>query len=140
MNNFDVVIVGGGLVGQAIAAALTQGLLGKSFFQWQLERRGLNLYGGPRWQILQTVLVQDFMRRVTEDPNTPLQTLDEDDERLFTGDSLEKTLALFESSQHETLPVVQPSETLEIVGTVHHTDALRAYNEALVEASREEHS
>ncbi|WP_425063115.1 chloride channel protein [Pyruvatibacter mobilis] len=128
------------MVSISIATALTQGLLGKSFFQWQLERRGLNLYGGPRWQILQTVLVQDFMRRVTEDPNTPLQTLDEDDERLFTGDSLEKTLALFESSQHETLPVVQPSEQLEIVGTVHHTDALRAYNEALVEASREEHS
>jgi CIC family chloride channel protein len=128
------------MVAISIATALTQGFLGKSFFQWQLERRGLNLYGGPRWQILQTVLVQDFMRRITEDPNTPLQTLDEDDERLFTGDSLEKTLALFEATQFETLPVVQPSEEVEIVGTVSHTDALRAYNEALVEASREEHS
>ena len=126
------------MVAISIATALTQGLLGKSFFHWQLERRGLRLYGGPRWQILQTVLVQDFMRRVTDDANTPLQTLDEDDERLFTGDSLEKALALFNASQHETLPVVQPSDRLEIVGTVNHVDALRAYNEALVEASREE--
>ncbi len=127
------------MVAISIATALTQGLLGKSFFHWQLERRGLRLYGGPRWQILQTVLVQDFMQRVVDDENTPLQKLDEDDERLFIGDTLEKTLALFEASQHETLPVVQPSEHLEIVGTVSHADALRAYNEALVEASREEH-
>jgi len=127
------------MVAISISTALTQGVLGKSFFHWQLERRGLRLYGGPRWQILQTVLVQDFMRRVVEDANTPLQELDEEDERLFTGDSLEKALALFEATQYETLPVVQPAEHMEIVGAVTHADALKAYNEALVEASREEH-
>jgi len=128
------------MVAISIATALTQGLLGKSLFQWQLERRGLRLYGGPRWQILQTVIVRDFMRRVVEDETTPLQQLDEDDERLYTGDTLEKALALFDAGQHQTLPVVQPSEVLEIVGTISHSDALKAYNEALVEASREEHS
>lgn len=127
------------MVAISVATALTQGAIGKSFFHWQLERRGLHLYGGPRWQILQTVLVQDFMVRITPDANTPLQHLDPDDERLFTGDTLEKALALFEAEQHETLPVVQPAENMEIVGTVSHADALRAYNEALVEASREEH-
>jgi len=127
------------MIAISIATALTQGLLGKSFFHWQLERRGLRLYGGPRWQILQTVLVQDFMRRIVEDANTPLQQLDEDDERLFTGDSLEKALTLFNATQHETLPVVRPTDDQEIVGTVNYVDALKAYNDALVEASREEH-
>ncbi len=127
------------MVAISIAAALTQGLLGESFFQWQLELRGLRLYGGPRWQILQTVLVQDFMRRIAEDETTPRQELDEDDERLFAGDRLEKALALFDSTKADTLPVVRTGEDMEIIAVVSHKDALRAYNEALVEASREEH-
>lgn len=127
------------MVAISVSAALTQSVLGKSFFQWQLERRGLRLYGGPRWRILHYVRVRTFMQSITPDETTPLQELDPDDERLFTDDTLERTLNMFAQTAAPSLPVVQPAEESQVVGTVSHTDALKAYNQALVEASREEH-
>lgn len=127
------------MVAISIATALTHGLIGKSFFQWQLENRNLWLYGGPRWQILQTVRVRDFMHRVAMDESTPHQEIDPDDDHLLPSDTLERALAHFEASGAAALPVVARDGESEIVGTATHTAALKAYNEALVEASREEH-
>jgi len=123
----------------SIATALTQGLLGKSFFHWQLERRGLRLYGGPRWRILQTVRVHTFLQRVAADDATPLQQLDPEDTRLLTDDTLDHALALFAASGQPSLPVVHADAPLEIIGTATHVGALEAYSAALVEAAREEH-
>lgn len=123
----------------SIATALTQGLVGRSFFQWQLENRDLWLYGGPRWQILQTITVGRFMARVMPSDTTPAQHIDEGDDHLLVTDTLERALARLDETGQASLPVVRRPGDTEIIGVVSHTAALKAYNEALVEATREEH-
>jgi CIC family chloride channel protein len=48
----------------AVASILTQRLMTRSFFLWQLERRGVSLAGGRERQLLQSSRVRDLM---TED-------------------------------------------------------------------------
>ena len=128
------------MVAISIATALTHGMIGRSFFQWQLETRNLWLYGGPRWQILHKLSVRSFMARIVEDDSTPHQTLDDGDDHLVSTDTLEHALTCFETTGEPVLPVVQSAGDRNIIGIASHTAALKAYNDALVEASREEHA
>ena len=50
------------MVTVAIACTITQQVVGKSFFHWQLERRGILLQGGHTRRILQHKTMQDVMR------------------------------------------------------------------------------
>ncbi len=49
------------MVGTSVASVVTQQTLGKSFFHWQLERRGLFLQRGRAGHLMQTSKVSDFM-------------------------------------------------------------------------------
>ncbi len=59
------------MVATATASIIVQQMLGKSFFHWQLERRGLNLRGGRARHLLQALTVGDVMTAefnlITED-------------------------------------------------------------------------
>ena len=56
------------MVSVSIASTLTQAVIGKSFFHWQIERHGYRLSEGPHQEILQTLRVRDFMYTDQLDP------------------------------------------------------------------------
>jgi len=51
------------MVAVAIASVLTQEVLGRSFFTWQLERSGISLKGGREIGLLSQIRVSDVMKR-----------------------------------------------------------------------------
>jgi CIC family chloride channel protein len=59
------------MVATAATSIIVQQVLGKSFFHWQLERRGLNLRGGRARHLLQALTVRNVMTAefnlITED-------------------------------------------------------------------------
>jgi CIC family chloride channel protein len=50
------------MVAVVLASVIVQQVQGRSFFIWQLERRGLNLGGGRDTGLLETILVSSVMR------------------------------------------------------------------------------
>jgi CIC family chloride channel protein len=127
------------MVAISVSTAVTQAVLGRSFFEWQLERRGLFRRGMPERRILQGVTVADFMHVLDKSARGSAELLDKDARRLYPGDSLGTALALMESSQADKLPVVDADAPDKPCGYVHASDALRTYNRALVSTYREEH-
>jgi len=58
---------------------------------------------------------------------------------LEPGDGLEKAITLLEGSDARSLPVVVDTASMRLVGALHEADAVRAYNQALLNARAEEH-
>ena len=54
-------------------------------------------------------------------------------------DTLENVLAVMDVSGEEHLAVIASAKDKRVLGVVHHSDVLRAYNRALLEAQAEEH-
>ena len=54
-------------------------------------------------------------------------------------DTLENVLAEMDVSGEEHLAVIESAKDKRVLGVVHHSDVLRAYNRALLEAQAEEH-
>jgi CIC family chloride channel protein len=118
----------------AISTGLTVALTGRSFFEWQLERRGLVLTGGPHRTLLRTIRVADFVER--SDETKPVEA---DQPVLRTDDTLETALRRFDDSGAETLPVVEPTNTTIAIGGASQLHALRLYNKGLIDRSAEAH-
>ncbi len=118
----------------ALATLVSQALAGRTFFHWQLSRRGYDLSEGPQGVILQTIRVRDVMERMP-----PSAALPEGAARLQTQDSLGRALAEFEKQEEVGLPVVSPRAPEEVVGYLSRVKALHAYNRALVDSHVEHH-
>ena len=58
---------------------------------------------------------------------------------LEAGDDLEKGIKLLEGSDEHSLPVVDDTDTMRLIGVLYEQDAIRAYNQALLHARAEEH-
>ena len=119
----------------SIATVVTQSFLGKSFFFWQLERRGHDLSDGPQAVILQTIRVRDIMG---PPPKTPPERT-EDEVTLAPDDTLGRTMRLVEGQKRDRILVID-RKTDKVIGQVHAAAAFRRYNAALVESHKEEHS
>jgi CIC family chloride channel protein len=62
---------------------------------------------------------------------------------LTRRDTLEAALPMFDRITSGMIPVVDPGEAgapPELIGALYHIDALKAFNRALIETHREEHS
>lgn len=118
----------------ALATLVSQAIAGRTFFHWQLSRRGYDLSEGPQGVILQTIRVRDVMERMPPAPPLP-----EDAPRLATMESLGKALAQFEKLEEVGLPVVSSKEPDEVVGYLSRVRALNAYNKALIDSHIEHH-
>ncbi|MEM9238900.1 MAG: chloride channel protein [Pseudomonadota bacterium] len=134
------------MVAVSISSALSANLVTRSFFLTQLERRGVRLAAGPHAYVLSMMRVQRVMR-AKEDPDAapedPCWQMIEDGIYVDAGATLEVAMTIFDRTSAQFLPVVQiPGEGAppELLGAVFHVDALRNYNLALAEISREEHS
>lgn len=127
------------LLAVSISTALTQSVLGMSFFHWQLSTRGIFLFQGPHKEIARTLTVNDFY--------TPLEKPEEmvigDDGKhppaLRLTDNIEQSLRVFDQHGLPSLPVIVERNDTEIIGHANHLDALHAYNQSLIRAHEEEH-
>ncbi len=122
------------LVAVSIATVFTQSRLGKSFFHWQLERRGLHVREGAHAYILKMLRVRDIMETsdVPENPPTGLPALTADN-------TLGEALKIFDETEADTLLVYSNDTSEQPIGLISHTDALKAFNRALIERNVEEH-
>lgn len=122
----------------SIATGVNMALHGRSFFQWQLEARGFNLQDGPHRHMARNTRVADFMIPLDKGEDT---TIDKDDDCpiLRPDTNLETALRTFDEGGHARLPVADARDEDRLIGHATQVAALRAYNNALVDLSVEEH-
>ncbi|MEO1135594.1 MAG: chloride channel protein [Pseudomonadota bacterium] len=123
------------MVAVAIATLITQWICKRSFFHWQLNRRGYDLSEGPQGIILKTIRVREVMEAMP--PGAPLAP---EAARLETHHSLGEALAKLNEAAEHGLPVVNEAEPDQIVGYLSRVKALAAYNKALIEDNIEHHT
>ena len=132
------------LLANAIATALTQATIGKSFFHWQLEQREVNLQEGPHRRVMMSIHVRDVMTRFdqahpySEDAPRLLNVAD-DSVRLFPSDRLNRALDVMDAHGLDHLPVCEVEDREIAIGRVTRVAALKALADGLIDASREEH-
>lgn len=123
----------------AIAHGANLALHGHSYFQWQLEMRGLFLKDGPHRTELRNARVMDFMTLPEDDAETEYYDPEQGIPSLKPADTLETALRVFDTSGHTRLPVVADSEERRIVGWAEQVKAVSHFNRRLIAASEEEH-
>ncbi|MEQ9520263.1 MAG: chloride channel protein [Parvibaculum sp.] len=132
------------LIANAIATALTQATIGKSFFHWQLEQRDVHLHEGPHNRVLLSIHVRDVMTRFDQahpySEDAPrLLNASPDAVRLYPYDRLNRALDLMDAHNLDHLPVCQPDNKETAIGRVTRVAALKALADGLIAISREEH-
>ena len=135
------------LVCISVASGANQALHGRSFFELQLEMRGIFLNEGPHKLLLTRSLVRDFASMHStpltssnpENGEQNIERVDKEAAALTPNDTLENALKLFSKTGQARLPVIEDRRTRKIIGTASHLDALNYYNKVLVEVSEEEH-
>ncbi len=123
------------LVSISIATVLTQSVLGRSFFHWQIEMRGYKLQEGPHHALLETIRVSDVM----SDTEVRAEEYTGDGPRLTPADRLTTIFELMDKFETDVIPVTQSEHDNKIVGIVLRSDSLAVYNRALVQAHVESH-
>ena len=122
----------------SIAVGVNQAIHGRSFFQWQLETRGLRVQDGPHRLMVRNTRVADFMEPLVGDEDNALDT-DKHPNPLRTDTSLEVAMRQFDELGSSRLPVIDARDEAKIIGWATQLAALRTYNNALVDMSVEEH-
>ncbi|MEM9792167.1 MAG: chloride channel protein [Pseudomonadota bacterium] len=134
------------MVAVSLSTALASRLVARSFFLTQIERRGVHMAAGPQAYLMATIPVSRLMKPLSDEAGVSLnqvQALLEQGSWLHPTDTLETALPLFDQLSLGYLPVARPSQgdgPPDLIGTIDHIDALKAYNRALAATAREEHS
>ncbi len=134
------------MVAVSTSTALASRLVHRSFFLTQLERRGVQMSKGPQAYLLCMFRVANVMRKPDHDRAVPPDDVWEALEAGIYIDpnaTLEAAMPMFQETARMWLPVVRMGEAGEapqILGTLHHVDALQRYNRALAATAAEEHS
>ncbi len=121
----------------SIATGLNQAIHGRSYFEWQLETRGLLVHDGPHNNVVKNTKVYELMS--AEDDAETKRDPDEHPQFLYANDTLEHALQTFDQSGRSRLPVVSSGDDLYIIGWAQQVAALRYFNKALIDVSVEEH-
>ncbi|MAS44554.1 MAG: voltage-gated chloride channel [Rhodobacteraceae bacterium] len=134
------------LASVSMATVVSARFVEKSFFLTLLAKRNIRIAGGPESWVPGTIPVRHVLRpRGADDcaSDSACWALVEQGARLERTDTLEKALPMFESAKGMTMiPVVETHADgrMDLIGAVYHVDALKAFNRALIETHREEHS
>ncbi len=123
----------------AIAHGINQAIHGHSYFQWQLEMRGLFVHTGPHRTVIRNVKVMDFMTVLGVDEEPERYDKDAGVPSLLPTDTLDTALRSFDSGGHARLPVVDMQDREKIIGWAEQIRALEHFNKRLIDASEEEH-
>lgn len=135
------------MVAVSMSTAVASGLVDRSFFLTQLEKRDVHLAAGPQAYLLATVRVGRIMRPLGHahaPPEAELLDMVAEGQFLQSTATLEEALPMLDKGPGGGfLPVVTTgSDTTapQLLGAVTHIDALKAYNRALSAIAAEEHS
>ncbi|MEM6971301.1 MAG: chloride channel protein [Pseudomonadota bacterium] len=135
------------LVSIAIASAVADRMVERSFFLTQLERQGLHLADGPQGYLASTKKVADIMRPRGHPEcasDEACWALHGEGAWLARSETLEDALARMKKGNRPFLPVLRRQTDTEVppelVGALFLTDALRSYADLLEEELREEHT
>ena len=132
------------LVAVSLATILSSRLVDRSFFLTQLERRGVHLAEGPSGYLLSTINVGRLMRPAGAEGVLGAKKAKKLIAKGLAVDvemTLEAALPVLEMSGRKYLPVTQGrGEDKRFVGAIYLVDALKSYNRALIETSKEEHA
>lgn len=123
----------------AIAYGVNLALHGHSYFQWQLEMRGLFVQDGPHRAVLRNARVMDFMTLPEDDAEPEVHDPERNPVVLKPTDTLETALRVFDSGGHTRLPVVSDGDTPTLVGWAEQVKAVAHFNRRLIAASEEAH-
>lgn len=133
------------MVAVSIATAFTSKMVHRSFFLTQLERRGVNLSEGPHSYLLAKYKVVSIMNSYekTNLDEKYLWQMIEQGQYLDIGANLEAAMPMFQNGECEYLPVLSigpEKNSTKLVGVLYYIDALKTFNQALFDTSKEEHS
>jgi len=124
----------------SISTGISQAVMGRSFFYWQLYTRGIMLEEGPHAHFVKYFRVRDFMTPFDKDGEIEPFDILSGKPWLKSNDTLENALRAFDATHKSELPVMEGSgKRMRQVGWVTHVGALASFNKALVDQSREEH-
>ncbi len=133
------------MVAVSISTALASRLVKHSFFLTQLYRRNVHLAAGPQAYLLSMVRVASLTRDLTEKGPATEEAcwhLIEQGIYIDGAATLSSAMPVFDKGGVGFLPVVTlwgDGRPPELLGALHHLDALKAYNTALAEATAEQH-
>ena len=135
------------MVSVSMSTALASRLVDRSFFLTQLEKRDIHCAAGPQAYLLGTLRVGKVMRPLSASDPESTQLLMDEGIAISPSATLEAALPIFDRAGVEFIPVVDEEELSEEtgepkmtpIGVIHHIDALKAYNRALVAIAAEEH-
>lgn len=131
------------MVSVSMSTALASRLVDRSFFLTQLERRNIHLAAGPQAYLLAMFRVSSVMRPPDEADNDICWEMIGEGQYVDAGSTLEAAMPVLDRVGVTFLPVVSltgEDAAPELVGVLHHLDALKAYNRALAATAAEEHS
>lgn len=134
------------MVTVSISTALSSRLVDRSFFLTQLERRNIHLAAGPQVYLLATFGVARLLRPTgTENAAEESRCWDLVGQGIYldANATLETAMPMFDAAPLDFIPVVAlqgENEPPELWGALFQVDALKAYNQALAETAKEEHS
>lgn len=128
------------LLSVSIASMIMQTLVGQSFFEWQLSTRGLYFGEGPHRRIMQAWKVRDFLTPLSAEEKENPPEIFTDRPVLTTEDTLGSALRAFNKGSFTRIAVFDAGDRERHVGWADYTKALKAYNDALVDAHIEEHN
>ncbi|MEM1375045.1 MAG: chloride channel protein [Pseudomonadota bacterium] len=132
------------MVAVSLSTAVSGGLVHRSFFLSQIERRGVHLAAGPQAYLLATFGVLQIMRLPDHPraaPEARCKELMADSLYVTDTATLETAMPIFEQTNEVFLPVVSlKDDQPTLIGALFQVDALKAYNRALAATAAEEHS
>ena len=124
----------------SISTGISQAVMGRSFFYWQLYTRGIMLEEGPHKHFVKYFRVRDFMTPFDKNGEEEPFDILSGKPWLKSNDTLENALRAFDATHKSRLPVMEGTgKRMRQVGWVTHVGALASFNKALVDQSREEH-
>lgn len=122
----------------SISSGINQALIGRSYFQRQLEQRGVQIEDGPHKFLIQTTRVSSFVQPLNEGDD-PYLDPEDTTPTLYPETPLEQALRMFDETGQARLPVVNPKDETLQTGWATQVGALRKFNAILVDTAVEEH-
>lgn len=123
----------------SIATGITLALHGRSYFHWQLEMRGVFLQEGSHKFLVKQVKVAQFYQPVKESASGKERVLHGGVPTVRLMDTLEVALKKFDAAGGNPLAVIDPDDPAQLIGWAHQVDALRYFNDMLIDTHVEEH-
>ena len=123
----------------SISTGITLALHGRSYFHWQLEMRGVFLQEGPHNVLANRTMVAQFYTPLPENASDEDKSLPESTPTIRLMDNLGFALQEFDSAGGDALAVLDPDDPKKLIGWAYQVDALRHFNDLLINTHVEEH-